>query len=100
MSLQESFHKLDKPVSRGSVDVRKEAQAMVRRHERQLKDLKESTPNAAAFREAALKSTEAFKIQLKDFLSANGAEDLYEELVGFVSGKVSEVTASHPSSHA
>lgn len=100
MNLQETFRKFDKPGKRVNVDVRKEAEDMVKRHERQLKSLKESTPDSVAFRKAAMKSTEAFKANLKDFLSANGAEELYEDLVGFVSGKVSEITRSGSESNA
>lgn len=69
-------------------DIRTEALTMVHRHEDQLNRLKLNTATQEAFREAALKSTEAFKAELKDFLVKNKADDLYEELVGFVGKKI------------
>ena len=92
MALQETFRKFDDPhKNRERFDVRKEAKDMVERHQLQLKELREQSASNEAFREAALKATETFKSTLKNFFTEHGQEDLYEEMVGFVSGKVSEI---------
>lgn len=91
MQLSESFRPADQAPKTESFDVRKEAERMVRRHERQLQKLREFSDSPQAFREAALRSTEQFKSDLLSFLKTHNAEGLYEELVGFVSGKVAEI---------
>lgn len=90
--MQEQLGKrIEKPMQRKQIDVRKEAQDLVQKHERLLTNLRETALSPDAFREASLKATESFKSNLKDFLSKHGAEDLYEEMVGFVMGKVGEI---------
>lgn len=81
------------------VDVRKEAEKLIQKHSFHLQKLKESALSQEAFRESAMKATESFKANLKNFLKENEAEDLYEELVGFVSGKVSEIVSFSKDSH-
>lgn len=98
MALQETFRKVDQPAkNKERADVRKEAQDMVERHQRELKSLRENTNSSEAFREAALKATESFKEELQSFLASHGAEDIYEELIGFMTGKVSEILADKSS---
>lgn len=94
MPLSESMRSADHPARTEAFDVRKEAERMVERHERQLRGLREISSSPTAFRNAALKSTESFKVQLKAFLVKNDAGELYDELVGFVSGKVNEAISS------
>lgn len=91
MQLSESFRTADQPPKTEAFDVRKEAERMVRRHERQLQKLRAFADSPQAFREAALQSTEQFKSDLLAFLKSHNAEGLYEEMVGFVSGKVTEI---------
>lgn len=93
MQLSESFRPADQAPKTEAFDVRKEAERMVRRHERQLQKLREFSDSPQAFREAALQSTEQFKADLLSFLKAHNAEELYEDLVGFVSGKVAEIVS-------
>lgn len=97
MQISESFRPVDRPKKQLEVDVRKEAQNMVKKHEQYLTKLRKQSSSSEAFKEASLKATEAFKQQLQTFLSENGREDLYEEMVGFVSGKVSEIVSDRSS---
>lgn len=88
MEIQESFRGPDRKKKMERADIRKRAEAMIQKHEQYLKNLELSGTD---FQMEAAEATQRFNNQLKDFLTANGAEDLYEDLVGFVSGKVSEV---------
>lgn len=97
MRLQESFRTVDKATKSKEMDVRKEAQNMVKKHELYLKKLQDQSESSEAFKEASLKATEAFKNTLHDFLAEHGREDLYDELVGFLSGKVSEIVSDQSS---
>jgi hypothetical protein len=97
MSLQESFKTFDKSTSNHALDVRKEAESMVKKHQLYLSKLSDQSESSEAFREATLKATEAFKKQMHDFLAEHGREDLYDEMVGFVSGKVSEIVSDQTS---
>lgn len=99
MQLSESFKTADKPQKIEAYDVRKEAERMVRRHERQIQSLRDLSGSQEAFRSAALQATETFKTELLTFLKTNNQEGLYEEMVGFVSGKVAEISGeSHDQS--
>jgi len=82
---------LDKAIPKKEVDVRAKAHDLIDRHERKLKELRETALSSEDFHKAAMKSTEHFKGELKAFLKENGADELYDELVGFVSGRVSEI---------
>ncbi|MDP3975358.1 MAG: hypothetical protein Q8P95_00400 [bacterium] len=93
MRLSETFTTADDVKKAEHYDVRKEAERMVRRFDRQIQQLRDHMTGAGQelFQEALIKATEQFKEQLKTFLSQHGAENLYQEMVGFVSGKVAEV---------
>ncbi len=91
MQLSESFPSPDNSTKKEKLDVRKEAESMVKKHQLYLSKLGEQSESSEAFQEASLKATETFKNQLHDFLAEHGREDLYDELVGFLSGKVSEI---------
>ena len=94
LGISESYRKIDEPGSKERVDVRKEAEKMSRRYETRISELRKQALSSEAFREASLKATEQFKKDLKSFLTKNGAEDLYDELVGFTSGHVAEIVQS------
>lgn len=92
LGVSETMTPVDNPVKRERVDVRKESQRIRERYEKRISDLRTNVVDEGVFRDAAMKATETFKGELKDFLTANGAGDLYDQLVGFTSGKVAEVT--------
>jgi len=91
MQLSESFTSPDNSTKKETLDVRKEAESMVKKHQLYLSKLGDQSESSEAFRDAALKATQAFKNQMHDFLTEHGREDLYDEMVGFISGKVSEI---------
>jgi len=91
LGISESYRQLDKPAQQKGVDVRKEAERMAKRYENRITELREKSLLPDAFRRAVLRATEQFKRDLKTFLSKHGAEDMYEEMVGFTSGHVGEI---------
>jgi hypothetical protein len=97
MKFSESFRTNDKATQKRELDVRKEAESMVKKHEQYLQKLQDQSESSEAFKDASLKATEAFKNQMHDFLAEHGREDLYDELVGFLSGKVSEIVSDQTS---
>ena len=95
MALQETLgRREEKPMLAKEIDVRREAENMIQRHKDQIKELRELSGGSEAFREASIKATEKFKNKLKAFLSKHGAAGMYEELLGFVIGNVSEIISS------
>ncbi len=84
MELSESMRPADRPEARNEVDVRQEAEDMVARHARQMKDLEANTVDESSFETAALKATDAFMGDLEKFLTskleADEAQQLMSEL--------------------
>lgn len=74
------------------MDVRTEAENMMKRHERQLTQLKAAAGNnSEAFQRAALKATEQFQHDLKKFLKERGAEELFAEIDASVHAQISKI---------
>jgi len=95
--LNEVLRSADEPKKKlEKADVRKEAEAMVNRHERQLSELKTaSEEHPESFEEAALKASEQFQQELRDFLKEHDSEELYEELVKPVRDQVSKIMGEY-----
>jgi hypothetical protein len=94
MQLNESFRSVDEPLKKlEPADVKKEAQEMVQRHERQLVALKSAHPEG--FQDAAMKLTQEFQVQLKEFLHQHTADKLFAEIDANVHREVSRIMGSH-----
>ncbi len=92
MEIREALGKIERP-AKESYDVTRETLRLQTRYERQMKLLRESL-SFDQYREAALQATENFKKNLRKFLAKHGRDDLYQQIVGFLSGKVAEVASS------
>lgn len=93
--LNEVLRSADEPKKKlEEADVRKEAEAMVKRHEQHLSKL-QAEENPELFEQAALKANDQFQRELEDFLKANNAEELYEELVQPVRDQVVKIMGEH-----
>lgn len=94
MQLNESLRSVDQPMKKlEPADVKKEAEAMVRRHERQLIALKMAHPQG--FEKIAGNLTVHFQDQLKAFLHEHAADDLFAEIDASVHQEVSRIMADH-----
>lgn len=87
MEIREALSKAADRMEKKRPDLAKELARMFSRHERQINAL-QKIPGS---HEALMKARERFKEQLKTFLAEHGAADLYENMVGFVMGQVSEI---------
>ncbi|GEM_PF-5979477 len=94
MEIREALGKIEKP-TKESYNVGRETLRLQNRYKRQMKALRESL-SFDQYRSAALQATEIFKKNLKQFLAKNGREDLYQQIVGFLSGKVAEIASTSP----
>jgi len=94
MNNLDTFRSPDHPKKIEPMDVRKEAEEMVQRHERQLMQLKLAAgTNSEAFQSAALKATEQFQHDLKEFLKERGTEELLAEIDASVHAQISKIMA-------
>jgi len=96
--VQEVLHTPDEPQKKklDRADVQLEAKAMVERHARQLSELEAaSAEHPESFEQAALKASEQFQSELKEFLKSNDAEELYDELVQPVRDQVAHIMGEH-----
>lgn len=89
MEIREALSKARDRIEKKRPDLAKELTRMFSRHERQINAL-QKIPGS---HEALMKARERFKEQLKTFLSEHGASDLYEDMVGFVMGHISEIVS-------
>lgn len=90
MEIHEALSKVADRIEHRRPDLAKELTRMFSRHERQINALQKISGS----QEALMKAREQFKAQLKTFLTKNGATDLYEDMVGFVMGQVSEIVSA------
>jgi len=96
--IQEVLRSPDEPNKKKleKADVELEAKAMVKRHERQLSELKAASQgNPEFFERSALHASEEFQQKLQDFLRDNDAEELYDELVKPVRDQVAQIMGDH-----
>lgn len=90
MEISEALSKAQDKIGKKHPDLMKEVSRMFSRHERQINVL-QKIPGS---HETLMQSQEQFKKELKIFLSNHGASDLYEIMVGFVMGQVSEIVSA------
>ncbi len=81
MELSEQLRPADRPEPQKEVDVRKEAEEMVARHARQIKDLEASTGDESAFEQAALNASDSFMTDLDAFLKKHLPENEAQEMM-------------------
>lgn len=94
MQLNETFRSVDEPMKKlEPADVKKEAEAMAQRHERQLIALKMDHPEG--FEKIMENLTVHFQDQLKAFLHEHAADDLFAEIDASVHEEVSRIMADH-----
>ena len=90
MEIREAMSKATDRMEKKRPDLTKELTRIFSRHERQINAL-QKIPGS---HEALMNAREQFKNDLKAFLEKNGASDLYEDMVGFVMGQISEIVSA------